>query len=542
MKRMMSIQRPIHLAVSVCLAFLSFPLAAAVYQYHPSTVVALGSTFDPVDLAAAHRQCIDFDYEFSLDAPRLTPIPPPPPATGGSYSGETVFSIVQLQSQRDLYSYLHISGSVSGHYALFSAGASFDLEDENKFHEDSFSWALKAETQYGRYAMYNPRLAGFAQDLARRDLEAFRAACGYEFVAQVNRSVLAAAVFTVHNLSSSQKHRMEASFNAAVGGGLWGVDAGVKYSEFLADAAKQGSIELSIYVVGGPGITQLADVALDKNTQDIAKLKEQLVQYMKKMGPAAGVPTQYVTGSLAAFVPTLATLDFDQYLRALSELYFVYKEVGGREHRIRQFILHSADFGLSDQEGAKWLAEIAKLDLLSESVVNTASNCRLYFSDLENEAVTSGDPKAARHTERRVLANRSRSLVMDRPAVQGAMLSTDAGTEVCRTPELSSLWNSPEPPQYPFTLEYELIRNQNAAGVKVVNLALRASGPKVAALFVYAADEKSLLGVFHASTGPLPRVATGSIDVTAIIGTTPWLRTEVITESGQHYSVLVPLI
>src|SRR5262245_20255815 len=108
--------------------FGSISLNAAVYQYHPNAVVTLGSTFDPVDLSAAHRDCIEYDYEYSLDAARDQAVPPPP---GNSvYSGETAFSITQLRSQRDLYTYLHISAAVSGYYAMFSAGASFDLEDE----------------------------------------------------------------------------------------------------------------------------------------------------------------------------------------------------------------------------------------------------------------------------------------------------------------------------------------------------------------------------------------------------------------------------
>jgi hypothetical protein len=514
---------------------------AATYSYHPNTVVSLGATFDPVDLSKAYRRCLEYDFEYSIDA--TEPGAEPKPIDKIEYSGETSFSIAQVRSTRDLYSYLHISAAVSGHYGLFSGGASFELEDEKRFHEDSFSWVLKAETNYGRFGMHKPRLAEFAQRLARQNPAEFWGACGHEFVAQTNRAVLAAAVYTIRNMSQEARHRVEASFNASVGGGMWGVGGGGSYKEFMRTASSLGVIELNIYVVGGPGVTTLADVALDQNTSDITATKRLLVDYIKSQKVTASVPTRYTTGPLAAFVPSLANINFDHYLKTIEELYFLYQDVRGRAARVRDHVLKSGDYVASPGDIQKWTANLSTLDRIAESLVEAARKCRLYFHDLERMPLGGGGRADERCRGAAVdAAALSRYSDPGGEARSGADRCTPV-VEACRVPDVSGLWSVDQPPQYPFDLEYEIVPAKDAAGNWYRNLVLRAAGPQLARMIVYeGTDQDSKLNsVFHATSAGDKKVAVGSIDVTTIGATKDWVRIEVAARSGRVYPVSVPL-
>jgi hypothetical protein len=87
--------------------------SAATYDFYPGIPLHLGSSFDPTDFSAAYAPCLFFEDEMPLDVKK---------GVSDTVGIETDFTLNQITSRRQLYRYLSISASVSGHYSLFQGG------------------------------------------------------------------------------------------------------------------------------------------------------------------------------------------------------------------------------------------------------------------------------------------------------------------------------------------------------------------------------------------------------------------------------------
>jgi len=333
------------------------------YQYYPNSPIHLGATFDPRQITEVHLPCIKFDGRSQLDAYN----------SSSQLGMETQYTVDQLKTRHQLYNYLHISASVSGHYKFFSGGASYDLEQESTFDSDSFSWVIRGYTKYGEFGMSNPRLNAEAEAL-KSDATAFRSRCGTDFVGQESRSVLIAAVYTVKNLSETNWKKVSADFNAAVGGGVWGLDAKAKYDSFFKEAVTNGTLSFRLYIIGGEGIKTLGDLALA--TGDIEKVKQIIADYTKQLSIEYSVPTDFLTGSLRQFVPSLGAYDFGLYNKFIEDAYLELTEDQARADRLRMVLLRSDDYGLTEDRITSLKANLDGLTGAISKLYARAQSCR----------------------------------------------------------------------------------------------------------------------------------------------------------------------
>src|SRR5207249_3937065 len=132
------------------------------------------------------------------------------PVQGPQTSVTTEFSAQLVNSREELYHHLNIDAQLSASSMFGSGQASFSFDDEYHFQSTDLVWVVKASSDYGRFVMDSPVLTYSARALMT-DPAAFARQCGYEFVGQERRMVQAVAVYSLHDLSESEKSHVQAA-------------------------------------------------------------------------------------------------------------------------------------------------------------------------------------------------------------------------------------------------------------------------------------------------------------------------------------------
>lgn len=258
---------------------------AGSYAYHPSNALYLGAGFDPAYPDRAFRPCIAYSGKSNVD---------------GQGAIRTEYSLSLVGSKKELFDRLSISASLSARGLFWGAGANVDYFSEHKFHSDSLTWMLMGKSEYGRLVMNDAQLLPFAkQMLDAGNSEAFQNSCGSEFVKQERRAVLISAIFSIENVASEDKSRLESQFNASYSSGFFDVEVKNKYAKFFSEASRVNRIKLSIYAVGGGGITQLSSLVLKPD--DLEEVQRVIKSYMDTLDESRAVPCEYLSGSMSAF-------------------------------------------------------------------------------------------------------------------------------------------------------------------------------------------------------------------------------------------------
>jgi hypothetical protein len=528
---------------------ISLSASAATYDFYGGMPLHLGAGFDPTDFATAYAPCLDFDNEIPLDVKK---------GVSESVGMETDFTLNQVTSRRQLYRYLSISASVSGHYALFQGSGGIDLEEEDTFDSDNFTWIVRVYTKYGKFGMEKPRLNKEAERL-KDDPVLFRTRCGYEYVSQVNRGVLAAIVYTVKNLSESSKSRLEAKFKADLAGGTWGVSTSVDYQRFIQQALQFGSIELKVFTIGGAGAPSIAE--LEKNTADITKIKETLANYTTDQGTAKSAPLSFVSGSLAQFNPRLGFIDYGYYTQVLDDLSNLQIEYRARARRIHAYLLNQRDFltdsqvesGATDEKFRKiYKVLVEKIADINKS----AMACRIYITQLAQTAATFPNGKGSRSGGASLIESRSLNIKTEVSTAEKPFSSRSphwsdrsqsSGSpsrptkEDCTVPiPIPDLALFDLPPERPFRLEYSYEPMSDPSGSQLP-LIWRLIGPSIQNVYVRDKNNNTVEIVLPVASGD-QKIASGAIDTAPLKrdGLLP-LTMEVSLRSGRTESMSVPL-
>lgn len=347
--------------------FMPTILKAEVHSYDPYSTIYLGAGFNPEKPEEAHYQCVTYDSVWNVD-------------TSGAI--KTTFDASIIRSREDLYRHLSISSSASARYKFFGGSASMSFTDDFNFHSDSIVWIIKGQSFYGRYQMKNPRLNDEAQGLIDSNRNsAFARKCGTKFINQENRSVLIAAIFSIENVSQEHKQKLTSEFKASISGGLFEGSAAGSYKRFFSEASKRSQIKMSIYAIGGSGITRLS--GLMTQGDDLNKVQSILADYVGTLSSDNAAPLSYVSGSMEVFGwkgkhdPNIQQRD-----RVLSQIYYRYKETNSAVNRIND-VLASFDTPLwsylSDTDYNTYLKQRDDSEGYLSDLTQAADNC--YYDD-----------------------------------------------------------------------------------------------------------------------------------------------------------------
>jgi len=372
------------LVVSVASIVCNAAALAGTYAYFPNSPLFLGANFDPTALNEARLPCIQFTTEIQREKYKGN--------DNGARGGGTVsprqtqFDLSQIKSRESLYKHLNISASISGSYGFFSGSGSFELESENTFGSDSFTWIVRAYTKFGDFgidetATLNPT----ASQILKRSRTAFEARCGTEYVSQITRAALVAVVYTVKNVAQSEMQRLEAQFKASYDTGFWGVEGGASYKSFFESAKQVGTMEVHVYALGGDGVTSLSDLVT--STDDINKVRQAMKKYLDNLTVDKSAVTEYLTGSLKQFAPNLPDVVLDTYNRRIGELWLLREDLLAERQRLVSFVRASADYSIDANTLKMYKDRISELSKSLVELEDTARQCRLINQRVKIQAM-----------------------------------------------------------------------------------------------------------------------------------------------------------
>ena len=347
----------------IWMLLLPITLVAEVHSYDPYSAIYLGAGFDPKQPEEAFNQCITFDATKNVD-------------TIGAI--KTTFDATIIHTRENLHRHLGISSSASARYKFFSGSAAMSFHDDYNFHSDSIVWIIKGQSFYGRFQMINPQLTKEAQQLIDdKKYSSFARKCGTKFVSQENRSVLIAAIFSIENVSSEYKQKLTAEFKASVSGGLFEGRVASSYKRFFSEASKRSQIKMSVYAIGGNGITRLHNL-MTKN-DDLNNIQLILSNYTKTIGSDHAAPLSYLSGSMEVFGwrgqhdPQVKQRD-----HTLSQIYFRYKEAETVINRLNEvlILLDTPLWSfLSDEQYKTYQYHLNEYETYLSLLTETADNC-----------------------------------------------------------------------------------------------------------------------------------------------------------------------
>ena len=348
---------------------------AEVLQYHPNSPAYIGGNFDPSQIGRAYPPCLK---------PSAVHGESVLPGQKAGTASATEFFVKKVTSRQELYHILNVSLSMSGSYGLFSADFSGSLEHENTFSQDSFTFVVYGFSNYGKFILDNIDLNDRGK-AAAANLVNFRNVCGTEYVQIEVRAVQASAVFTVKNLSQSDKQVLEASLSAsygASGAASIGVDA--KFRDFIKTASQYGQIEVHVYAIGGPGITALSPIITQIDKPD--EVLKTIQSYFNNLDLSQSAPIAYNTGSLQSLI-NRPNIEDEFYSKYVADLFTNYESLGAERDRLTELRVKASDYGLTDAQVSSIGDEVNKLDALRQSIYRSALACKDAFNDTNRSPI-----------------------------------------------------------------------------------------------------------------------------------------------------------
>ncbi|SEH88556.1 hypothetical protein SAMN02799636_04280 [Methylobacterium sp. 275MFSha3.1] len=301
------------------IAFNAKTAHSAQYDYHPQSVLRLGGGFDPSRPLDTFRRCLKF-IENRIER--------------GTVSAS--FQATVVKSRAQFLSIVNISASLSGHYGLFGGGGSFSYDSEYSFDNDSLTWAVVATNDYGRAEVTEEKFEPFAESMiAGKKWKQFADACGKEVATQERRIAKVAAVFSVTNLSQSEKENLTAAASFQGGStGVWDAGAQASYHKFVSQASQVSTIKVSVFVIGGDGISVLADLATDYS--DIQAVTNAVRTYIAGLTFEKAAPLSYSTARWNAYGWEGSQLDLTRQYEIMASLYTLYQDAQKVRERLQR--------------------------------------------------------------------------------------------------------------------------------------------------------------------------------------------------------------
>jgi hypothetical protein len=309
---------------------LSSTAQAARYTYFPDSQLYPGSGFDIFRPDNAFPDCVEFD---ELEAGNHSP------SSGASDNSRV--SLKLLKTREDFYQFTNFSSSMAGSYKFFSGSASYSMEQEDKFHSDSLTWAVIFETNYGIYRLKNPRLKHEYKALSAPQL---KARCGNEVVLKTRKAVSVFATFTLKNLNESHRREITSKLDVSMSGALWSASMQAAYNNILQTAFSRSELELEVWAVGGRGIVSLKELVSTgsrpgESPLDLfARVPVVLENYIGSLDETQSASVEFFTGDITSLSDDSAANSDSLHAKQLSRMYLNYLDAEADYQRIRTIL------------------------------------------------------------------------------------------------------------------------------------------------------------------------------------------------------------
>lgn len=360
------------------------------YGYIPDAAIYLGAGFDPLYPQRTFPQCISSTAECQLGEFGsnlcLSNTKKQQSGPDQKFGVTTTFAVKQIKSKYEFFKEVNISLSMSGSYGPFSAAGSFSSFSMDEVKEDSLTWMVTAKTHYGSFGMQQPILNTEASKI-KVPLDLI-GNCGVSYVSQVDRGVVAAAVFSVYNLDEKHRREIQASLSAGYSAGF-DVSGAASYKEIVKTAMQYGSMSIRVYTVGGEGTPGLANLVIQDPT-NLTEIKKTLAEYVGKQDKTRASIIGFRTTGFGKLVGN-SSIDPDQsnYAYFLEQAnVFRLKLLDGLS-RVETLLENQNDFSDVDVQKSKDVRSSIGCEL--RYVETQIQSCRLSF-DVMRSAMTDGNP------------------------------------------------------------------------------------------------------------------------------------------------------
>lgn len=372
------LSRPAGMGLAAVLSLLSASYCeAGTYEYYPASVLRLGGTLDPANLSTSFAPCIQYNREYAVhrlnrDAGK-TPIPLAP-GQSPNVAAENELSIQQIKTRQHLYDFLNVSVAASGNYGFFGASASANYQSEDTFDSDSFVFGVRGTTTFAEVGLVDPQLTPEVQKLTSNPT-AFYARCGHEWVTQESRGVLIAVVYTIKNVSQSQRSKLEAAVSGGFNSPALGVNVSANMTKIVQSAFASNFYSAKIHFIGGNGVSDFATTIT--NIDDPVAVLKTISDYMKTLTYENSVPLKFTTGSLDQFLTQQNPQGlFDSYNRRIADLFLSYEDYLDQRSKVWQFLHQDTQSVWGAPLDEKAWARIDLLDSVIGKVEAKAQMCR----------------------------------------------------------------------------------------------------------------------------------------------------------------------
>ena len=371
---------------SIFLAVIAL-LSGAVSKAHseslghiPQVPVRLGGGFNLITPEKVFPACIIADRECQTGIRDgivcVSPKSHGKPLPEQEFAPSASFSIREIRSKYDYFKELNITASVSGSYGIFSGSASFSYHSIDDIDEELISWSITAKSLYGSYALAEPKVAPLYEKLPGAKLVD---TCGPQYVAEVDRGVMASVLYTFHSKSEQKLREFSARLSAGLNAGVWNVGGTGTYHQFMTEMQQYGQISIKVFTIGGEGSSALSELVTAKMT-DLDVIKTILAAYVKNQKTPSSAILGFRTSSIGKLVgkPEIDP-DFSSYLYFLDRInqYRVRLQDLGR--RLDKLLLNPLDFSrtrAANQDVQK------ELSCELEYINARAATCRLWTDTL----------------------------------------------------------------------------------------------------------------------------------------------------------------
>jgi hypothetical protein len=221
-------------------------------------------------------------------------------------------------------------------------------ESEETFDSDSFVFGVRGMTTYAEVGLIDPGLSEEAKRLVS-DRQAFYSRCGKEWVSQETRGVLIAVVYTIKNVSQSQRSKLEAAISGGFGSSVLKINVEASLKQIFESAFVSNYYSAKVHAIGRGGIKDFAETVT--KISDPVEVLKKISDYMKNLDYNFSVPLRFTTGSLDQFlIEQRPELLFDAYNRRIADLFLAYEEYRNQRLRLWKFV--------NDDTQSTWVSSV----------------------------------------------------------------------------------------------------------------------------------------------------------------------------------------
>ena len=357
------------------------PAVADSYGYIPGASIRLGGGFNIITPEKVYPACVKADVEcqtgvkgsISCVAPKGAK---PAAQLPAAFAPATTFSIREIRSKYDYFRELNITASASGSYGMFSGGASFSYHSLDDIDEDSISWAVTAKSEFGAFALAEPSVD---EKIAGMNAGKVIDTCGPQYIAEVDRGVMASVLYTFHSRDERKLREISASLSAGFGTGAFSLGVAGSFSEIVDTFRSHGQVSIRVFAIGGEGTSALSEL-IEANPTDLDRVKQLLAGYVKNQDLDHSAILAFRTSSIGKLIkrPEIDP-DYSSYLYFLERINEYRLNLEDLSDRVDELVYNQIDYSEKQADFASLQERVGcELQLINL----TARTCRLWTDTL----------------------------------------------------------------------------------------------------------------------------------------------------------------